>query len=320
MFGLFGNKVDKLIKQIENARASANYFDNPVIYARLELALSQSNKWTNNKKSRLIEAVIQVFEGMDGWNFISAESSQTIFEITQSEMTLKCLKLIAESIDDVPEIKRLNRILKEVERIQHRQKNPIYDLSQRPSITFKDEGLKLAIIHQLMFIENKLHPKFDIQLFSEEYTKYCIDLDLCGASSEAMEYLLNLEIPQTLLDQIEILYVDSNADLYKRICFEHTFMVSRYREGGYVPLTDRAISDLKLLPNLKEIHLLSEDRFIVMSKIMDETPFKMYDLESIMNYKDKGKISIDFINALKGRDIRVIQNGKEQNLFFESKG
>ena len=161
----------------------------------LRSTLANPKEWSKSQKSALIDGVLSYFSGMDGWDYIAEDSWQNIFFFATHNDVLECLKLIAEKCDDVPENIRLRKILKEVRRIRLRQRNPIYDINQTPSVEFKDIGFKLAIIHQLMFEENKLHPKFDVHLFAEEYTKSCIDLEMRGASEEGAEYLRNLDIP-----------------------------------------------------------------------------------------------------------------------------
>ena len=193
MFGLFSeSKIEKLLKKIESR--PQELFDQEFHFL-LRSTLAIPKEWSKSQKSALIEGILSYFSGMDGWDYIAEDSWQNIFYFSTHEDVLECLKLIAEKCDDVPEAIRLRKILKEVSRIRHRQQNPIYDINQTPSIEFQDIGFKLAVINQLMFEENKLHPKFDVHLFAEEYTRSCIDVEMRGASYEAGEYLRNLDIP-----------------------------------------------------------------------------------------------------------------------------
>lgn len=255
MFGLFSeSKIETLLKKIESR--PQNLFDQEFHFL-LRSTLATPKEWSKSQKSTLIEGVLSYFSGMDGWDYIAEDSWQNIFYFSTHEDVLECLKLIAEKCDDVPEVIRLRKILQEVNRIQHRQQNPIYDINQTPSIEFQDIGFKLAVIHQLMFEGNKLHPKFDVHLFAEEYKRYCIDIKRQGSSSEAGEYLSNLDIPLYLLEQVDVIKLNPYSQIYHGICFPSPldFMFHRYREGGYVPIKEQAVEDLAFLPNLKEIHL-----------------------------------------------------------------
>ncbi|STO54787.1 Uncharacterised protein [Canicola haemoglobinophilus] len=255
MFGLFSeSKIEKLLKKIESR--PQDLFDQEFHFL-LKSTLATPKDWSKSQKSALIDGVLSYFSGMDGWDYIAEDSWQNIFYFATHNDVLECLKLIAEKCDDVLEASRLRKILKEVRRIQHRQRNPIYDINQTPSVEFKDIGFKLAVIHQLMFEENKLHPKFDVHLFAEEYTKHCIDLERRGASDEAGEYLRNLDIPLSLLEQVDVIKLSPYSQLYHCVCFPSPldFMFHRYREGGYVPIKEQAVEDLAFLPNLKKIYL-----------------------------------------------------------------
>ena len=257
MFGLFSeSKIEKLLGEIESR--PPQLFEQGFC-SRLRSVLPSSKEWSKSQKSALIDGVLSYFSGMDGWDYIAEDSWQNIFFFATHNDVLECLKLIAEKCDDVPEAIRLRKILQEVSRIQHRQQNPIYDINQTPGIEFQDIGFKLAVINQLMFEENKLHPKFDVHLFAEEYTKHCIDLERRGASDEAGEYLRNLDIPLSLLEQVDVIKLNPYSQIYHGICFPSPldFMFHRYREGGYVPIKEQAVEDLAFLPNLKEIYLPS---------------------------------------------------------------
>ncbi|MBN6710825.1 hypothetical protein JFL47_12400 [Haemophilus haemoglobinophilus] len=255
MFGLFSeSKIEKLLKKIESR--PQDLFDREFHFL-LKGTLATPKDWSKSQKSVLIEGILSYFSGMDGWDYIAEDSWQNIFYFATHNDVLECLKLIAEKCDDVPENIRLRKILKEVRRIQHRQQNPIYDINQMPSVEFQDIGFKLAVIHQLMFEENKLHPKFDVHLFAEEYTKSCIDLEMRGASDEGGEYLRNLDIPLSLLEQVDVIKLSPYSQIYHGICFPSpfSFMFQRYLKGGYVSIQEQAVEDLAFLPNLKKIYL-----------------------------------------------------------------
>ena len=164
--------------------------------------------------------------------------------------------------------KRLALILKEVARIQNRLKHPIYDKNQTPSVQFKDIRLKLAIIQQLMARE-ELKPIFYYKLFVEEFTHF---VDVRLPSSEAGEYMLNLDITQYQLNQIKDLYLDHYSGSFSflhlpgevtgEICGYKPY--PQYRPADVVPMTTNVIDDLALLPNLKSISLPKDKPFEIL--------------------------------------------------------
>ena len=97
--------------------------------------------------------------------------------------------MLTKIFPEIPEIQKILYILSEVDRIKSRQRHPIYNLNQKPSVIFNDPGLKSAVINQLMYRQSKLKPTFDIKLFAEEYTACFINPELRGASIEAGEYM-----------------------------------------------------------------------------------------------------------------------------------
>lgn len=310
MFGLFDRlRHHKLIRLMRNATEES--LEEESFYLQLKELTASSSTWSTRLKNDFVAATLSIFEGVASWDFIAAESPQRIFSLTQAEgYTLACLELVAELFPDTKNTKRLLYILSEVERIKQRQRNPIYNLHQKPKAIFKDPGFKLAVINQLMFKENLLKPQFDPMLFAEEFSKYFIDMEYHQASAEGMQYLLNLDIPSDLLNSIEDLYLDSKAALYRKICFfSPTNMLLGMKmpqRGRYVPICDSAVEDLALLPNLSKVHIGSDDKFVE----LDEMPRGCDFIISPNEARNGTPISAAFIQALEKQKIQLLQGGK----------
>lgn len=290
--------TEQLLEMVKNAAANCRAFEGEDFYQKFQLVTELSKDWDINRKCEFVKSVISIFEGMEGWDFISADSWKNIFELTQdTAKTLDSLALVAKTFPEVPETQKILYILSEVKRIKQRQQNPIYNLNQTPSVVFNDPGLKLALINELMYRKKQLNPLFDLKDFAEEYAKYFIDYKR-GASQEATQYLLNLDIPQYLLDQIDEFHLSSQAELYRVVALSYSRFGYKYHPGGFVPITAKAIDDLVFLPNLRCINL-SGDEFV---KVEDARLQRIYQVE-----KKEIHLSEAFVQALKERGIKVYQ-------------
>lgn len=271
-------ELEPMMKFIQEANRDS--YKNEAFYQKLKDKLPKETKhWTDEQKNEFMREMLSKMEGMDGWYFISAEHPLCIFELSKvGSTTLDCLRLAADTFPNLEQSERIYNILKRVEYRKERQRNPIYTTKKMPEIGFKDVGFKLAIIHQLMFNEEKLTPKFDMVEFANE--SQCF-IDAIGANREATHYLLNLDIPKTLLDGIEKLEI-GNFPFYQHIYFPVApmFMVKDFCQGYYVPISDNAVKyfsdgfnskrDLNLLPNLKEVIIHGEYELIDDFKKLEE--------------------------------------------------
>lgn len=266
-----------------------------------------------SEKREVIQAVISFFEGMDGWNFIALESWRNIHYISVNPNVMKALNLIVEKIDDVwYESRRLSLILEKVSTIQHRQENPIYDHNTTPSVPLKDKGLKMAVINQLMFLENKLKPRFDYSIFAEEYKERCLDYEFIPMEPEAESYFSNLDIPQFLLNEVKTLKLDKKALIYSYFLKVFYFCLPLVETGKFYHLTSSAVEDLDYLPNLKEIHISDEYNFVF------EENRKNLENSDTINWiysEPLGDTKMYFpknlLKAMNERRIKLLHGGKE---------
>nr|WP_314741404.1 hypothetical protein [uncultured Haemophilus sp.] len=222
--------IDPMMQFIYDAKP--NSYSNENFYQTLKRRLPKETKhWNDEQKNEFIQKMLSKIEGMDGWYFIRAEHHFNIFELANAGSTvLDCFR--ADTFQNIEQSERVYKIIKQVEYVKERQRNPIYTIKM-PNIGFKDVGFELAVINQLMYQDNLLTPKFNMEEFANE-SKRLIDID-AGANWAATLYLLNIDIPKNMLDNMQTLEISSFA-LYKNIYFPTpTDMLIRqdYRPGCY---------------------------------------------------------------------------------------
>ncbi|KMK52527.1 hypothetical protein RO21_00470 [[Actinobacillus] muris] len=290
-------KTNQLFDILEEERDDA--FENEEFFQGLKDLLHLSKNWDLKKKIQFVSSVLSSFEGMAGWFYIYCDGWDTIFGLAgeKNERKLEGLKLISKAFSDIdePVTHQLRYIISEAERIKLRRLHPIYNLNQTPKIIFKDFGFKLAVINQLMYKKKILRPSFNIALFAEEYiderTGYGINLDWYRASQEAARYLWNLDIPEYLLNSITTLELDQNAEIYRGVAYPGLYINPKLLSDGYKPITDNAIEDLALLPNLESIVLGGSIKF---------------EWGKDESYRDD--LSTNFVQALKAKRIKLRRN------------
>lgn len=114
---------------------------------------------------------------------------------------------------------------------------------------FKDFNFKLAVIQQLMYSKKLLQPAFDVKTFvgPEKWRKIDEAKHPCKAVPGVKKFFRDLEIPQELLDQVEI--IDQN--------YHNAYhQVTPYWDGEGDEFNITSTEDVKLLPNLKKVVLL----------------------------------------------------------------
>lgn len=127
---------------------------------------------------------------------------------------------------------------------------------------FRDFGLKLLVIEELMYRQDLLRPRFDIHAFAAEHQKREIKVERDGYAiiPEAKAYFANLPIPDHLLARVEHLHQSSGIDGGPHF-MEHLFPFWDPGAGdGPVPVTAKAVADLGLLPNLRCISGLENSK------------------------------------------------------------
>ena len=118
--------------------ATTKSLDQAHFYNHLKSHLPEAaQNWNDEQKNEFVRAVLSTFEGAFRWDYYHAEHHANILDMCNAKGTMRdCLRFVAELFPDVEQGKRLALILKKVERIQNRLKNPIYDKNQTPSVKF----------------------------------------------------------------------------------------------------------------------------------------------------------------------------------------
>jgi hypothetical protein len=116
---------------------------------------------------------------------------------------------------------------------------------------FKDFNFKLAVIQQLMYSNNLLLPAFYVKtaIGPEKWQKVDRAKHPSRAIAESKKFFKELEIPQELLDRVEIL--DQNYH-------QAYHQITPFWDGEGDEFNITSTDDVKLLPNLKQVILFYE--------------------------------------------------------------
>ncbi|MBW6420213.1 hypothetical protein KX729_02050 [Rhizobium sp. XQZ8] len=137
-----------------------------------------------------------------------------------------------------------------------------FPMPGRAGNRFKDFGLKLLVIEELMYRQNLLQPKFDVHEFAKEYEKREISVESDGYAiiPEVQQYFRDLAIGDDLLAKVETLHQSSGLDGGPAF-IEHLYPFWDPGAGDdAIPVKKGAIDDLELLPNLKSISGLENSK------------------------------------------------------------
>lgn len=268
----FKKKIDEVIEPIKQADYAKD-----ISYDRVANFIKNTADWDNAKKIAFIEKVRLERTGMAGWDYIGPDSPEVIFELATSENLRNIYEAAIAIYPECDEAKELQRILDLARYRMERMANHIYKQHSNPSVKFKDFGLKLAVVNELMFNQEKLTPKFERKAFLLEQQK-CINMEtndfikyiqfnnpLQGSffpfpilnesrpyytytALEIIKYFEYLDIPSEMLLAVEKLGIKRETPL-------HCEMLRYFRNAGKMKIDDDTLSDLHLLPNLKAIHI-----------------------------------------------------------------
>lgn len=138
----------------------------------------------------------------------------------------------------------------------------LYALAQTPDKTFRDIGLKLLVVEELMYRQSLLTPRFDIHAFAAEYSKRQISVEDDGYAPipEVLAYFKALPIAPDLLAQVTSLHQSSGLD--GGPAFIHHLHPFWDPGAGDRPIavSAKAIDDLPHLPNLRSISGLENSK------------------------------------------------------------
>lgn len=116
-------------------------------------------------------------------------------------------------------------------------------------LKFKNLNFKLAIVQELMYVQEVLTPKFDVFDFCEDYAKREIDPNDYSFEMipEVKKWFKDLPIPASLAEKVTELYFDGGNDIYGQLI--------PYWDGEDDIYHIKAITEEELaqFPNLKKI-------------------------------------------------------------------
>ena len=186
--------------------------------------------------------------------------------------------------------------------------NNASEKAQKVEDPIKDVRFKFAIIQQLM-AKRELEPIFDYRLFVEEFS-YFIDPDF--PSSEAGDYMLNLDITQHQLNCVSDLYLSRYSGdftflhLPREVTGEMGIGIfphfdPRNRPADIVPMTTNIIEDLALLPNLKSIYLPKDKPFEILD--IRQTGLVKFSNGVVLGFSDEASQTKQYLGT--GQGIKI---------------
>ena len=116
-------------------------------------------------------------------------------------------------------------------------------------LQFKNFNFKLAVVQELMYVQEVLKPKFDIYDFCENYTKRDIDPEgyYFEIIPEVKKWFQDLPIPASLASLVTELYFDGGNEIYAQLI---PFWDGESDDFDIESLTEE---DIRQFPNLKTI-------------------------------------------------------------------
>ncbi|WBQ02186.1 DUF6892 domain-containing protein [Kribbella sp. CA-293567] len=185
----------------------------------------------------------------------AAEAERRTAAVQRIAVSPSTRKTLTTAARQLPEAQgaRVKALLEEAADYRSRPKR--FPLPAPRENRFKDFGLKLLVIEELMYRQRVLEPRFDVHEFAQEYDKREISVEQDGYAiiPEVQRYFRNLAIPDELLARVETLHQSSGLDGGSEF-FRHLFPFWDPGSGDEaIPVTTKAVADLDLLPNLTRI-------------------------------------------------------------------
>ena len=92
-------------------------------------------------------------------------------------------------------------------------------LPEEKCLQFKSFNFKLAVVQELMYVQEVLKPKFDVYDFCENYTKRDIDPEeyYFEIIPEVKKWFQDLPIPASLAPLVTELYFDGGNEIYAQL-------------------------------------------------------------------------------------------------------
>lgn len=136
-------------------------------------------------------------------------------------------------------------------------------------LIFKDLNFKLAVINELMYVQEVLQPKLDVYEFiakqrnltsSEAYD--VIEEEGYEVIPEVLEHFKNLEITPKMVENIEELHMDGGDEIYGQVI--------PFWDGEDDVFSVNSAVDATLLSNLKSISLLYSENDSLLEEFQEK--------------------------------------------------
>ena len=264
---IYKNSATILRKTIQMSvltKTQINYLIEEVLLVHLSINSqeSQINEKTNHInrleecfKDKVVEKYkkeraefIKNFEAIFAKNWTKA-----VRRVAVSRSIFKSIEVLVKAFSEQPKTQILLKLLKEANTFKNKPK--LYDLGQKPQILFKDLHFKYLVIEELMYSQEILKPRFDINMFAKEYSKREMDIEDEGYEiiPEVKKYFENLDISTNLLSKVTTLYQDSGFGGGSEFIYQLQPFWDPGAGDEVFKISSKAIEDLELLPNLKII-------------------------------------------------------------------
>ena len=264
---IYKNSATILRKTIQMSvltKTQINYLIEEVLLVHLSINSQESQI---NEKSNHINRLEECFkdkivekykkeraEFIKNFEAIFAKNwTKAVRRVAVSRSIFKSIEVLVKTFPEQPKTQILLKLLKEASTFKNKPK--LYDLSQKPQKVFNDPHFKYLVIEELMYSQEVLKPRFDINTFAREYFKREIDIEAEGYEVilEVKKYFKNLDIPVELLAKVTTLHQDSGIGGGSVFIYQLQPFWDPGCGDEVFKITNKAIKDLELLPNLKKI-------------------------------------------------------------------
>ena len=207
--------------------------------------------------------------GKSPLSYIFKEQSMDSFglDIVLDSWNVSCLytEKLSEALEDLSKKAIAGRVAQEAmpfrdyevsyvpdEAYPSKEKDPnkwAIPLSEEKCLQFKNFNFKLAVVQELMYVQEVLKPKFDVYDFCENYTKRDIDPEeyYFEIIPEVKKWFMDLPIPASLASLVTELYFDGGNEVYAQLI---PFWDGESDDFDIESLTEE---DIRQFPNLKTI-------------------------------------------------------------------
>ncbi|WP_417800416.1 DUF6892 domain-containing protein [Tenacibaculum sp.] len=136
-------------------------------------------------------------------------------------------------------------------------------------LNFKELNFKLAVINELMYVQEVLQPKLEVYEFIEKQRNLTsseaydiIEEEGYEIIPEVLEYFKNLELTSEMVENIEELNMDGGDEIYGQII--------PFWDGEDDVFSVNSAVDSTLLPNLKRISLLYSENDSLLEEFQEK--------------------------------------------------